>query len=104
MAEQADTGSPLEKSYLAAGETTVVDELIADRATRPPAAQHGLIAVKTLLANLAQPGLDSQQHRLPVPARPSNAHGREYSEAIRRNTSSGQKSAGFSACIGEAIT
>jgi hypothetical protein len=87
MANQADTRSPFEKFYLAAGETTVVDELIADRATGPTAAQHGLIAVKTLLANLAQPGLDPQQHRLPVSACFSNAHGREYSEAVAGNTS-----------------
>ncbi len=45
-----------------------MDELLAQGATRPAAAEKRLIAVEPFLADLAVPGLNPQQHRLPVPA------------------------------------
>jgi hypothetical protein len=56
------------------GEATIVDEFIADGTAGPPAAQKGLIAIEPLLTHLAVPGLNPQQHRLPVATGFSNAH------------------------------
>lgn len=90
MTDEADPGTLLEKFHFPAGETTVMDELVADRAAGPAAAQHGLIAVEAQFADLAEPGLDPEQHRLPIPACLSDAHQWEYSQAFRENTSCGQ--------------
>jgi hypothetical protein len=56
------------------GEATIVDEFITDSTAGPSTAQKGLIAIEPLVANLAVPGLNPQQHRLPIPAAFSDAH------------------------------
>ena len=61
-----------------------MDELIAQRATGPPAAEKRFIAVEPFLADLAVAGFNPQQHRLPVSATFSNTHAAEYSEGKRR--------------------
>ena len=86
MTDYAHPRTPLEKFHFPAGETTVVDELVADGTPGPTPAQHGLVPVKAFLTDLAQPGLDPQQHRFPVAACLPNAHQREYNEALRGNT------------------
>jgi hypothetical protein len=90
LTDKTDPGTPLEKFQLAAGEATVVHELITDCAPGPPAAQHGLVTVQAFFADLAEPGLDPEQHRLPISACPSDAHQAKYSEALRENTSCGK--------------
>ena len=64
----------LEETDFSAGETTIVHELVADRAARPPASENGLIPVEALLTDLAVPGFDSQQHRLPFTGRFADTH------------------------------
>ncbi len=45
-----------------------MDKVLAQGATRPAAAEKRFIAVERFLTDLAVPGFNSQQHRLPVPA------------------------------------
>ncbi|MCW5798854.1 MAG: hypothetical protein KIT40_10165 [Nitrospira sp.] len=54
-----------------------MDEFVANRATRPSPAEHRLIAVQALAADLTAPGFDPQQHRLPVTTAIANIHGAE---------------------------
>jgi hypothetical protein len=61
-----------------------MDELVAQGAPRPAAAEKRLVAVEPFLADFAVPGLNPQQHRLPVPTASSNTHTVEYSEGARR--------------------
>ena len=61
-----------------------MDELLAQGATRPAAAEKRLVAVEPFLADLAVPGLNPQQHRLPVPTALSDTHVSEYSEGERQ--------------------
>jgi hypothetical protein len=61
-----------------------MDELVAQGAPRPTAAEKRLVAVEPFLADFAIPRLNSQQHRLPVPTASSNTHAVEYSEGARR--------------------
>lgn len=61
-----------------------MNKVLAQRATRPAAAEHRLVAVEPFLADLADPGFNPQQHRLPGPGSFSNTHASEYSEATRR--------------------
>jgi hypothetical protein len=69
-----------------------MDELLAQGAARPPAGEKRLVAVEPFLADLAVPGLNPQQHRLPVPTALSDAHAAEYSEAVDRKTREGYSS------------
>ena len=64
----------LQKRDLPAGQTTVVDEFIADRAAGPPAAQQRRIPIEALFTDFAMPRLDPKKHRLPFAARFSDAH------------------------------
>jgi hypothetical protein len=61
-----------------------MDELVAQGAARPAAAEKRLVAVEPFLADWANPGINPQQHRLPGPASFSNTHASEYSEGARR--------------------
>jgi hypothetical protein len=61
-----------------------VDEILAQGTTGPTAAEKRLIAVKFFLADLAVPGFNPQQHRLPFPTGVSDTHGEEYSERASR--------------------
>jgi hypothetical protein len=76
-----------QKRDLPAGETTVMNEFIADRAAGPPAAQQRGIPIEALFTHLTLSGLDPKEHRLPFAARFSDAHGNEYSGAVGGNTS-----------------
>ena len=73
-----------QKRDFAACQAAVMDELLAQGATRPAAAEKRLVAVEPFLADLAVPGLNPQQHRLPVPTALSDTHASEYSEGERR--------------------
>ena len=73
----ANTRTRLKKTDLPAGETTIVHELIADRAARPAAAEHRLITIEALPADLAIAGLDPQQHGLPLTGSFPNTHSAE---------------------------
>jgi hypothetical protein len=76
----------LEELGYAGRKTTVVNELITDCAARPTTPKECDIAVQTLSADLAGPGLDAEQHGLPFAAGLSKAHGGEYTERARENT------------------
>ena len=80
MTDYAHPRTPLEKFHFPAGETTVVDEFVADRAAGPAAAEQRLVAIQTLLANFAAARFDAQQERFPVAAGHANAHGAQYSQ------------------------
>ena len=70
----ADARALLEEADPPAGEATIVHELVAHGTTRPAASQHRLIAVEALLTHLAVPGLDPQQHGLPLTGSFTNTH------------------------------
>ncbi|ALA57015.1 hypothetical protein NITMOv2_0579 [Nitrospira moscoviensis] len=53
-----------------------MDEFVAHGAAGPAAAEHRLVPIQSLLADLAMARLDGEQHRLPVAAGLSDAHGR----------------------------
>ncbi|HLA62098.1 MAG TPA: polyprenyl synthetase family protein, partial [Nitrospiraceae bacterium] len=80
----AYAGANFQERDLAAGQAAVMDELVAQGAPRPAAAEKRLVAVEPFLADFAVPGLNPQQHRLPVPTASSNTHTVEYSEGARR--------------------
>jgi len=65
-----------------------MDKFVADRAAGPSAAEKSLIAIQALVADLTVPGLNPQQHRLPIATGFSDAH-------------SGRSIAGLSAQIQE---
>jgi hypothetical protein len=52
-----------------------MDEFVADSAPGPAAAEHGFIAIQPLLADFALSRLNREQHRLPLTAGFSDAHG-----------------------------
>jgi hypothetical protein len=76
-----------QKGDFASGEAAVMDELFAQGAARPPAAEKRFVAVEPFLADLAVPWFNPQQHRFPFPAAFSDTHGKEYSEGTRGITS-----------------
>ena len=80
----AYAGADFQERDFAAGQAAVMDELVAQGAPRPAAAEKGLVAVEPFLADLAVPGLNPQQHRLPVPTASSDTHASEYSEGERQ--------------------
>lgn len=57
-----------------------MDKVLAQGATRPAAAEKRLVAVELFLADLADPGFNPQQHRLPFSVGVSNTHTIKYSE------------------------
>jgi hypothetical protein len=59
-----------------------MDKVLAQGAARPAAAEKRFVAIEFFLTDLAVPGFNSQQHRLPVPASVSNAHDTEYSGGV----------------------
>jgi hypothetical protein len=80
----AHAGAGFQERNFAAGQTAIMDELVAQGATRPPAGEKRLITVEPFLADCAVPGLNPQQHRLPIPAAFSDTHAAEYNEGARR--------------------
>jgi len=81
--DRAYTRTSFQERDFAAGQAAVMDEFFAQRATRPPAGKKRLVAVELFLTDLALPGLDPQQHRLPIPSTIPDTHGTEYSEGER---------------------
>lgn len=73
-ASLAHARAGFQKRHLAAGETAIVDELVAEGTTGPAAGEEGLVPIEPFVAHLAVPGLDPQQHRLPISAAFSNTH------------------------------
>lgn len=59
-----------------------MDKVLAQGAARPAAAEKRFVAIELFLTDLAVPGFNSQQHRLPVPASVSNTHDMEYSGGV----------------------
>ncbi len=59
-----------------------MDKVLAQSAARPAAAEKCFVAIEFFLTDLAVPGFNSQQHRLPVPASVSNTHDMEYSGGV----------------------
>jgi len=86
----AHAGADFQERDFAAGQATVMDELVAQGATRPAAGEHRLVAVEPFLADLAKSGFNPQQHRLPFPAASSNTHAAEYSEGARQEARGGR--------------
>lgn len=82
------TGTGFQERNLSVGQAAVVDKVLAQRATRPSAAEKRLIAVELFLADLAVPGLNPQQHWLPGPGGFSDTHASEYIEAFVGKTRS----------------
>ena len=68
------------------GQATVMDELLAQAAAGPAAGEKRFVTVERFVADLAVPGFNPQQHRLPRSATFSDTHAREYSEAIGGKT------------------
>lgn len=83
-ADLTHTRAGFQKRDLAIGQATVMDKVFAQSATRPAAAEHRLVAIEPFFTDFADPGLNSQQHRLPSPGGFSNTHATEYSEGARR--------------------
>ena len=84
MAGFTEPGALLEKLRLPAGQAAIVDELVANGAARPAAAEERDIPVQPLVADMARPGLDSQQHRFPLAAEGANAHGGSIPKAAKK--------------------
>jgi hypothetical protein len=82
----AHAGASFQERDFTAGQTAIMDELVAQGAARPPAGEKCLIAVEPFLADCAIPGLNPQEHRLPSPAAFSDTHAVEYSEAVGGKT------------------
>lgn len=82
-ASLAHAGAGFQERDFPAGQAVVMDKLVAQGATRPPAGEKCLIAVEPFLTDCAVPGLNPQQHRLPSPAAFSNTHAAKYSEGAR---------------------
>ena len=61
-----------------------MDKVLAQGAARPAAAEKRFVAIELFLTDLAVPGLNPQQHRLPFPATISNTHAAEYIEGAWR--------------------
>ena len=80
----AHARADFQEREFAAGQAAIMNELVAQGATRPPTGEKRLVAVETLLADLAVPGFNPQQHRFPVPSGFSNTHAVEYNEGARR--------------------
>ena len=85
-ASLAHAGAGFEERDFAGGQATVMDELLAQGAARPPAGEKRLIAVEPFFTDLAVPGFNPQQHGLPFSAAISDTHISEYSEAVSGNT------------------
>lgn len=72
--------SGFQERDLPAGKTTVMNKLVADRATGPASTKHCLVPIEVFLADSAEARLNWKRHRLPLTAAFSNTHrGREYS-------------------------
>jgi hypothetical protein len=85
----AHAGADFQERDFAAGQAAVMDELVAQGAARPAAAEQRLVTVEPFLADLAKSGFNPQQHRLPFPATSSDTHAAKYSEAADRKTREG---------------
>jgi len=75
-----------QKGDFAGGKAAVMDELFTQGTARPPAAEKRFVAVEPFFADLAVPGFNPQQHRLPLPIETSDTHRIKYSEAVGGNT------------------
>ncbi len=82
----AHAGAGFQKRNFTGGQAAVMDEVLAQGTARPPAAEKRLVAVEPFLADLAVPGFNPQQHRLPCPSEISNTHAVKYSEAVGGKT------------------
>ena len=82
-ARLAHAGSGFQKRDFAVGQAAVMDEVLAQGTARPAAAEKRFVAVEPFLADLAVPGFNPQQHRLPFPTEISDTHVGEYSEGPR---------------------
>jgi hypothetical protein len=59
-----------------------MNKVLAQGAARPAATKKRFVAIELFLTDLAVPGFNPQQHRLPVPAGVSNTHNTEYSGGV----------------------
>ena len=84
----ANAGAGFQERDFAGGQATVMDEVLAQAAARPTAGEKRFVAVELFFADLAVPGFNPQQHRLPFPAEISDAHATEYSEGVGGKTRS----------------
>ena len=78
----AHAGAGFQKRDFAGGQATVMDELLAQAAARPAAGEKCFVAVEPFFTDLAVPGFNPQQHRLPFPAAISDTHATKYSEGV----------------------
>ena len=85
-ASLAHAGSGFQKRDFAVGQAAIMDKVLAQGTTRPAAAEKRFVAVEPFLADLAVPGFNPQQHRLPFSAAISDTHVVEYSEAVGGKT------------------
>jgi hypothetical protein len=70
----AHTGTRFQERDFAGGQATVMDELLTQAAPRPAAGEKRLVTVEGFVTDLAVPGFNPQQHRLPGSAAFSDAH------------------------------
>jgi hypothetical protein len=87
-ADLAHAGTGFQERDFAGGQAAVMDELLAQAAARPAAGEKRFVTVEGFVADLAIPGFNPQQHRLPRSAAFSDTHATEYSEAIGGKTRS----------------
>lgn len=80
----AHAGTGFQERDFAGGQAAVMDELLAQAAAGPAAGEKRFVTVEGFVADLAIPGFDPQQHRLPGSATFSNTHASEYSERASR--------------------
>ena len=77
LAVEAHAGSAFEEGHLAAGETGIVDEAVADGTAFPASLEHGGIPIQDLIAHPAVFRLDAQEQRAPFACAIPDTHGRE---------------------------
>jgi hypothetical protein len=73
-ADLAHAGTGFQERDFAGGQAAVMDELLAQAAARPAAGEKRFVTVEGFVADLAIPGFNPQQHRLPTTTALSNAH------------------------------
>lgn len=71
---EADTRASFEIGDFPAGQTTIMDEMLANTAAGPPSTQHRVIAIQPFPADTTIFGFDAEKQGLPFSSSISNTH------------------------------
>ena len=82
----ADARTSFEVRDFPASQATIMNEIFANTASRPPSTQHRDIAVQAFSAHPARFRFDAEEKRLPFASSISNTHKEEYTETVRMKT------------------